>query len=295
MILVKNRKLVIPREEFNIGTNYDNNSEVREFRINARSEGGVDVTNLMFRLDMTYANGNSDTAMLEKSYSADDKVLSLILTITNNMLQVPGTVIIQLRGLDTSGALKWTSYAGAFFVEEAINLPAHYTGTLTEFEQIEIAEESRVAAEKKRVEAENERAEAETIRNSNEEQREAELQKFKEQGAAELQEFKEQGATELQEFEEQGTAKLQDFDEKRQELIDYSIKSRSYAVGDTGTRENEEVDNAKYYAGICSVYADVIIPTFYVDPDTMELMQNELSEQLQFELNEDTVLSVSYK
>lgn len=34
----------------------------------------------------------------------------------------------------------------------------------------------------------------------------------------------------------------------KQQSYDYAIKSKSYAVGDTGVRENEDIDNARYYA-----------------------------------------------
>ena len=53
------------------------------------------------------------------------------------MLQVPGTVLIQIRALDEDGVCKWTSYKSAFFVEDHINTPGHYEGDLTQLEQYE--------------------------------------------------------------------------------------------------------------------------------------------------------------
>lgn len=183
MIEVINRELLIPREEFNIGTNYDNSSELRQFHIKRITSGGLDLSNLSFSLDIKYANGDTSTALLVKEVTKRDIVLTL--TIVNSMLQVPGTVMVQLRALDADGAIKWTSYMGAFFVEDAINFPASYTGRIPELERLETefeaiyaseterrtAETARAEAEEARVEAENARVEAENARALAEEER----------------------------------------------------------------------------------------------------------------------------
>ena len=259
MIIVRNRELLIPREEFNIGTNYDSGTETREFRLNKVTQGGIDITNLSFKLDIKYANGNTDTATLDKVYpdaedteetteSTEDETkvlilppappmppappepkkddyISLILTVTKNMLQVPGAVLVQLRGYTADGTLKWTSYQGAFYVEAAINTPTTYTGDLTELEQLESkidkvleTEASRVAAETERETAETERQTAETGRETAEDQRE--------------QDFKDA---------------IEEFERKQIDLTKYANESKSYAVGSTGSREGEDTDNSKYY------------------------------------------------
>lgn len=166
MIIVKNRELLIPREEFNIGTNYDDNTETRLFRLSRVTAGGVDLSNMSFHLDLSYTNDEKDTAALEKEVT--DDYINLTLTIANSMLQVPGTVLIQIRALDLDGTLKWTSYPGALFVEDSINTPAQYSGDLTELEQLEAA---LSAAETARVLAEEARAAAETAREAAEELR----------------------------------------------------------------------------------------------------------------------------
>lgn len=176
MIEVVNRELLIPREEFNIGTNYDTNSEARIFHMKRVTSGGVDLANLSFVLDLRYSNDKADTAALVKETT--DKDINLCLSIVKNMLQVPGSVIIQIRALNADGNVKWTSYPGAFFVEDAINTPAEYAGKLTELERFEAdyesyqrAEAGRVAAEEKRVAAETERAAAEAVRETAEAKR----------------------------------------------------------------------------------------------------------------------------
>jgi hypothetical protein len=135
MIEIINRELLIPREEYNIGTCYDDNTETRHFHIKRVTSSGIDLAALTFNLDIKYANGQTDAASLLKEVT--DKDINLTLTIGNSMLQVPGTVIIQIRALEEDGTCKWTSYQSAFFVEDHINTPGHYQGDLTQLEQYE--------------------------------------------------------------------------------------------------------------------------------------------------------------
>lgn len=135
MIEVKGREMVIPREEFNIGTTYDAQSEMRHFHMRRVRQGGIDLAGLVFNLDLEYANGKTDTATLTKDVT--DRDIDLMLTIEPTMLQVPGTVIIQIRALAEDGTVKWSSYKGAFFVEDCINTPAQYEGKITQLEQYE--------------------------------------------------------------------------------------------------------------------------------------------------------------
>lgn len=217
MILVKNRELIIPREEFNIGTAYDASTEQRIFRLTRVTAGAVDLSGLLFKLDIEYANGGVDT--VELTPEIQDEFIFLTLPILHNMLQVPGTMLIQIRALDLDGNLKWTSFRGALFVEDAINTPGKYTGELTELEQFEVEEEQRRQAEKKRVTAEEGRVEAEKKRVEAEEKRESD--------------FKEA---------------IDDFNNTKDELKSYATEAESYAHGGTGTRDGEDTDNARYYS-----------------------------------------------
>lgn len=169
MIIVKGRELLIPRDDYNIGTNYDSNVENRQFSIPRITSGGTDLSNLTFNLDIRYYNDGIDTAVLEKEVSENSIVLTW--EIRNGNLQVPGAVIIQIRATDSSGMVKWSSYEGAVFVEDAINVPASYTGSLTELEQLEESVRGVLTSEASRVTAENARAAAETERQSAEEER----------------------------------------------------------------------------------------------------------------------------
>ena len=53
MITVRNRTLIVPEGERVIGTDYDSNSEVRQFRVE-KAPGGIDISHLVFRLDLMY-------------------------------------------------------------------------------------------------------------------------------------------------------------------------------------------------------------------------------------------------
>ena len=171
MIILRSRSLIIPNDEYNLGNDYDTNTATRVFQLDRVMEG-IDLANLMFKLDLTYADGTSDTLALDSEVT-DDKI-NLTWTVTKNQLHVPGTVVVQIRALNVDGNMKWTSYIGAFFVEASMFGSADYSGKLTEVEQFEVAiksEKERVQNEKARQDAEAERIQAEAERKSAEEER----------------------------------------------------------------------------------------------------------------------------
>lgn len=221
MIVIRNREMLIPREEYNLGTNYDNNTEIRVFHIPKITSGGVDLSNLTFTLDLQYNNGAKDSAALIKEIL--DECVNLQWNINKNMLQVPGTVYAQIRATDAAGATKWTSFKGAYFVEDAINTPASYTGKLTELEQLEASISAVLTSEASRVKAEEKREEAEGKRQSTFDTNEANRQSGYDSAIA-------------------------DFNRDRQELKDFAKESQSWAIGGTGSRPGEDTDNSKYYS-----------------------------------------------
>ena len=171
MIILRSRSLIIPNDEYNLGNDYDTNTATRVFQLDRVMEG-IDLANLMFKLDLTYADGTSDTLALDSEVT-DDKI-NLTWTVTKNQLHVPGTVVVQIRALNVDGNMKWTSYIGAFFVEASMFGSADYSGKLTEVEQFEVAiksEKERVQNEKARQDAEAERVQAEAERKPAEEER----------------------------------------------------------------------------------------------------------------------------
>lgn len=135
MIIVKNRELLIPNNERYIGTTYDNDTENRVFQVPRFSQRGVDLANLTFRLDIQYANEAFDTVVLGKEVG--ETFIILIWKITSATLQVPGTLYIGIRAVDSEATVKWSSFSAAMYAERHLNTPGNYTGNLTEIEQME--------------------------------------------------------------------------------------------------------------------------------------------------------------
>ena len=138
MIIVANRELIIPKKEQYVGTTYDKNSENRQFLLDRVTAGGVDLANLLFVMDMEYMTGDKNTVQLTKEI-LDEKII-LTWTLQGSELQVTGTTFINLRAINnTDGKVKWASFRAPIYIEDTIFTPGHYTGDLTELEQIEAA------------------------------------------------------------------------------------------------------------------------------------------------------------
>lgn len=178
MIVVKNRELVIPNTEYYIGNNSDHFATERVFRLDRVTPDGIDLANLTFALDMVYYDGNSDSVQLDRAVT--DEAILLTLSVVSDMLQVPGPVKVQIRAHDEADeSVRWSSAHGDFFVEDAINVPASYTGDLSSLEYWEsrhiawqTAENARKEAEAGRATAENGRVAAENGRVAAEAERE---------------------------------------------------------------------------------------------------------------------------
>lgn len=136
MISIKNRKMLIPNEERYIGTNADNNSEVRTFRVDRYTQTEIDLSAFTAKADILHiGSGNIDRADLEME--VQPKYILLHLYITSGMVAVPGTRLIELKLFNDDGVVKWSSYRGAFYVEDSLSSPDYTQETLTELEQLE--------------------------------------------------------------------------------------------------------------------------------------------------------------
>ena len=71
MIVLNNREMLIPKLERYIGTTYDDNAEIRVFKIDRADINGVDLSDLSFRLDLQYENSKPDTALLDKEITEE--------------------------------------------------------------------------------------------------------------------------------------------------------------------------------------------------------------------------------
>jgi hypothetical protein len=276
MIIIKNREMLIPDSEQHLGTTYDAETEVRQFKI-PRVNAGIDLSDLTFNLDIKYPDATLDTALMTKDVT--DTAIILTWDITNRQLSQEGTMFVQMRAYDENVTAKWSTFKAPFYVDGHFQTPQHYSGDLSELEQLEAqfaaiynSEQIRQANEATRIDNEDARQEAEEARVAAEEQREADLD-----------------------------AAIAEFNQEKSDLYDWMVMSKSWAVGDTGAREGEDTNNSMYWAqrsnasaeaadisaGVAESYADIVIPTFYVDFNTMELMQNETSDRLVFSLSED--------
>ena len=217
MIDVRSKELLISEDDRKIAAVGDNNSGVRVFRIPRVQSDGVDLSALLFRVDIRYMDTDThDIALLDKEVTDADILLTW--TITHTVTAHKGATIINLRGNDSVGAVKWRSYRAAVYIEETTGGEATKQN-LTELEQLEVNIDQKtrklVLAESGRVENENRRSQAESERENNETKRQETL------------------------------AALQ---EEKNQLEEWKEIAKSWAVGETGAREGEDTDNAKYYA-----------------------------------------------
>ena len=137
MIVIRNRKMVIPYEDVYIGTSYDTNTEIRMFKVQRYTSNHKDLAALNFRLDLRYNitdQNAADTVMLSKEVH-DDYIL-LKWEITESVLQAPGTAFINLRASE-NGTNRWSTFIAAVYIGHTLYTPGSYTGSLTEIEQME--------------------------------------------------------------------------------------------------------------------------------------------------------------
>lgn len=172
MIKVRSKTLFIPAEEQSIGAVGEADSTVREFHIDRVSGDGVDLANLLFKLNIRYAGVRDiDRSDLEKVVT--DNAIILRWLISSVTLRNAGTAFLQLDAFDETGSCRWKSYPGAVYIEKSLGNTEVSSNTLSELEQLEKkfakvgeGESARVEAEKKRVSAEEKREEAEGKRNT---------------------------------------------------------------------------------------------------------------------------------
>lgn len=172
MIKVRSKTLFVPAEEQSIGASGEADSTVREFHIDRVSGDGVDLANLLFKLNIRYAGVRDiDRSDLEKVVTDNEIILRWL--ISSVTMSHAGTAFIQLDAFDNTGSCRWKSYPCAVYIEKSLGNAEIPSNTLSELEQLEKkfakvgeGESSRVEAEKKRVIAEEKREEAEGKRNT---------------------------------------------------------------------------------------------------------------------------------
>lgn len=171
MIKVRSKTLFISGEEQSIAAVGEAETTVREFSIDRLSGDGIDLANLIFKLNIRYVGTmQSDRSDLEKIVTDDSIILRWL--VSSVTLSHPGTAFIQLDAFDREGSCRWKSYQAAVYIEKSLDSVVVSSSTLSELEQLEkkfetigVGEAARVEAEKKRIVAEEKREEAEEKRN----------------------------------------------------------------------------------------------------------------------------------
>lgn len=171
MIKVRSKTLFISGEEQSIAAVGEAETTVREFSIDRLSGDGIDLANLIFKLNIRYVGTKqSDRSDLEKIVTDDSIILRWL--VSSVTLSHPGTAFIQLDAFDREGSCRWKSYQAAVYIEKSLDSVVVSRSTLSELEQLEkkfetigVGEAARVEAEKKRIAAEEKREEAEEKRN----------------------------------------------------------------------------------------------------------------------------------
>ena len=161
MISIIGKQMIFPNEEqtFILG---DSGSTSRTFVMNRYEPDRVDLSELIFRLDIRYKSGNKNTALLLKT--VQEEKITLFWEVGKNDLQENGTTFIGIRAFDGDGILKWNSAQAPIFVENVIDTPGSFEGKLSELEQMEKSVSDILEGEAARVEAENARIAAEEKR-----------------------------------------------------------------------------------------------------------------------------------
>ena len=138
MISVIGKQLIFPNEEqrFVMG---DGETTSRTFVINRYEADRIDLSPLIFRLDVQYKGGQKDTLLLTKV--VEEKQMKLHWNVKTSDLKENGTVFVALRAVDEDGVVRWTSDKTPIFVNNIIDTPSDWNGDLTELEQMEATKE----------------------------------------------------------------------------------------------------------------------------------------------------------
>ena len=135
MIQIKDKILRIPNHERYLGTNYDNNSQIRQFEIPRYERGKVDLAILDFAISVKYSDNTNNSDILTKEVNDNSIILTLI--IKNSLLRVNGAVIVSIRGHEPNGVIRWSSMPSVFYVVNSQAIPSLNQGQLSAIESLE--------------------------------------------------------------------------------------------------------------------------------------------------------------
>lgn len=136
MISVIGKQMRFPNEEqtFVVG---DSGTVSRIFTLDRYEADRVDLSGLIFRLDVEYKDGVKDTMFLTKTVTEDR--IELTLDVDTSMFRENGTVFVAIRANDSDGVMGWTTAKTPIYVEGVIDTDRTWEGDLSELKQMEAA------------------------------------------------------------------------------------------------------------------------------------------------------------
>ena len=116
--------------------------------------------------------------------------------------------------------------------------------------------------------------------------------KISEENAKASEESAKTSETNAKSSEKVATEKATEAIKQADRATEQALISQSYAVGTSGIRDGESVDNSKYYSERAKEYmnaaqavADLVVPQFYIDFETGCLMSQTKAQGMEFYLD----------
>lgn len=134
MIIVKNKKLLIPTNDRYIAADYDAATGIRQFQIDRYSTNETDLAGLTPSLHIEYEDGATNVADLEMEVG--DQYLTLTLTIPASVASHVGTMFVAIKMTNSQGAVRWATTRDWFYVEKSGITVTPSTG-VSVFEQMQ--------------------------------------------------------------------------------------------------------------------------------------------------------------
>lgn len=134
MIIVKNKKLLIPTNDRYIAADYDAATGIRQFQIDRYSTNETDLAGLTPSLHIEYEDGATNVADLEMEVG--DQYLTLTLTIPASVASHVGTMFVAIKMTNSQGAVRWATTRDWFYVEKSGVTVTPSTG-VSVFEQMQ--------------------------------------------------------------------------------------------------------------------------------------------------------------
>lgn len=126
LIKIKNRTMIIPKEERIIGVSGDQKTDTRQFQIPRDNYNNIDLSAMNFSINLKLENETIHTIVpLTKAVTEESIVLTWL--IKAHHCRAPGTWFGQIEAYNTDSTVVWHSFEAPFYVEEKVDMAAVYT------------------------------------------------------------------------------------------------------------------------------------------------------------------------